>query len=62
METSALDCSTRNAVALASSRLAPLEAEVKGEVKTSEGRSRDRCIDQRDGKEQLTLGSRTDTR
>ncbi|HEX9131970.1 MAG TPA: hypothetical protein VF844_06735, partial [Ktedonobacteraceae bacterium] len=32
-----------------------LEAEVKGNVNTSEGVSRSHCVDQRDGKEQPTL-------
>lgn len=61
METSALHRATRNPSALASSGLSPLlEAEVKAEVNTSEGGSPDHRVDQRDGKEQSTLGSGTD--
>src|SRR5258706_13451989 len=37
-----------------------LEAAVKGNVNASEDSSRDHGVDQRDGKEQSTLGSETD--
>ena len=63
LETSSLDCSARDASQVVSSGVSPLlEAEVKGEVGTSEGGSRDHCLDQGDGKQQSTLGSGTDPR
>jgi hypothetical protein len=58
MEASPLDCSARDASQVASSGLSPLlEAEVKGEVHTSEGVSRDHRVNQGDGKQQSALGS-----
>jgi len=60
MEASPLDCSTGDASQVASSGLSPLlEPQVKAKVDTSEGSSRDRRVDQGDGQEQSTLGSRT---
>lgn len=58
METSARHRSTRNTSALAPSGLSPpLEAEVKDNANTRDGVSGDHCVDQRDGKEQSTLGA-----
>ena len=62
LEASPLDCSAGDASQVASSGLSPfLEAEVKDNVNTSEGSSRDHRVDQGDGQEQSTLGSRTDS-
>jgi hypothetical protein len=58
MEASPLDCSARDASQVTSSGLSPfLEAEVKGEVRTSESGSPDHRVNQGDGKQQSTLGS-----
>jgi len=62
METSAFHCATRHTSALAPSGLSSLlETEVKAEINTSEGVSRNHGVDQRDGKEQSTLGSGKDS-
>jgi hypothetical protein len=59
MEISAVHRATRHTAALASSGLPPLlEAEVKAEVNTSEGVSRNHSVDQRDGKEQSPSSER----
>jgi hypothetical protein len=52
MEAGPLDCSTGDASQVTSSGLAPLlETQVKAEVDTSEGGSRDYRVDQGDGQE-----------
>ena len=61
LETRTLHRATRNATASASSVLPPfLETEVKGDVNTRKGSRYSCCIDQGVGKEQSTLGSKTD--